>query len=76
MILNRCLAVFNFFIIAVSQVMAQGASAASDSPYSDQRFITPDQPAWYEAPVLWIGLALLILTLVVLYIRKKRERYT
>jgi len=62
---------------AVATLVAQAPSpASSDSPYSDQKFAPYDQPEWYETPALWIGLVLLILALVLLRIKKKRERYT
>ncbi|NBC06449.1 MAG: LPXTG cell wall anchor domain-containing protein [Bacteroidetes bacterium] len=73
---HRLFTIISFLLFAVGELTAQGAPAASDSPYSDQRYITPDDPAWYETPVLWIGLALLVIALVVLYMRRKKERYT
>lgn len=76
MIKHRLLYMISFLLLAIGDLAAQGASAASDSPYSDQRYATPDDPAWYETPVLWIGLALLVIALVVLYTRRKKERYT
>jgi len=76
MIKHRLFTIISFLLFAVGSLFAQGAPASSDSPYSDQKYITPDDPAWYETPILWIGLALLVIALVVLYIRRKKERYT
>jgi LPXTG-motif cell wall-anchored protein len=76
MIKHRLFTLINFLLFAVGDLIAQGASAASDSPYSDQKYVPPDDPAWYETPTLWIGLALLVIVLVVLYMRRKKERYT
>lgn len=76
MIKHRLLTVLSVFLLAIGAVFAQSAPASSDSPYSDQKYISPDEPAWYETPILWIGLALLIIVSVVLYVRNKKKRYT
>ena len=65
-----------FSLLVFTNRMIGQAPASSDSPYSDQRFATPGDPAWYEAPSIWIALLLLIVVLVVLRMRKKQEHYT
>jgi LPXTG-motif cell wall-anchored protein len=76
MIRYRLLPMVSTLLFAAGNLMAQGAPASSDSPYSDQRYIAPDEPAWYETPMLWIGLVLLVIVLAVLYVRRRKERYT
>lgn len=71
---NRLQQIVFLLLVAVSTLAAQ-APASSDSPYSDQKFTPPENPAWYETPSLWIALALLLVVLIVLRMRKK-EKYT
>lgn len=74
-LLNKLLYTFFSALVFANSLTAQ-APASSDSPYSDQRFATPDNPAWYETPSIWIALVLLLIVLIVLRMRKKQEKYT
>ncbi|MEQ8705243.1 MAG: hypothetical protein RIC19_15055 [Phaeodactylibacter sp.] len=66
-----------FFLLSssASSLIAQ-TPAYSDSPYSDQKFTPPNDPAWYETPSLWIALVLMLIVLIVLRMRKSQEKYT
>jgi len=72
---KRFFAFLGFICLQSVRLIAQ-APASSDSPYSDQKFTPADEPAWYETPAIWIGIALLLIVLIVLYIRRNREQYT
>lgn len=72
---NKILNTIIFLLTIAGHAIAQ-APASSESPYSDQKFPTPDDPVWYETPTIWIALVLLLIVLIVLRIRRKQEKYT
>jgi|AntRauTorckE5430_2_1112549.scaffolds.fasta_scaffold07711_2 cell division protein FtsW (lipid II flippase) len=72
---NRLQYAVFLLLISGTTLIAQ-APASSNSPYSDQKFTPPDNPAWYETPTLWIALILVVIVLIVMRMRKKQEKYT
>lgn len=56
----------------VADVMAQAPEYGA-SPYSDQKYDGVSQAAWYESPLLWAGLILLILVLGLAIARRRRK---
>ncbi|MCO6477427.1 MAG: LPXTG cell wall anchor domain-containing protein [Phaeodactylibacter sp.] len=59
-------------LLFITELVAQ-APEYGESPYSDQKFEGGQQIAWYQEPLLWVGLILLALVLSVIFFRRKRK---
>ncbi len=53
--------------------LAAQAPEYGESPYSDQKFEGAQQIPWYQEPLLWVGLILLVLVLSVIFLRRRRK---
>jgi hypothetical protein len=49
------------------------AQPESESPYSDQAFDPPEDPAWYDTPFFYVGLILFLAVLLLLLYRQDRN---
>lgn len=69
--LNKVLFILVFLVISFGGLSAQGISP---SPYSDQNFDPLRDAAWWERPIVWLGLLVFLIGFRVLYKWKKRKR--
>ncbi len=70
--LSTLIAIFT----AVQYSLIAQSPASSNSIYSDQKYAPYENPAWWETPSVWIGLALLIIVVIVLIIGRRKRKYT
>lgn len=74
--INYLLATAYLYLVSWATAIGQ-IPEYGESPYSDQKYDPPTNPAWYESPYLWVGVVLaLVLVGIILFRRSKRDRYT